>query len=80
MAYIFQQVADRGRVDGITANDTSDARDWYRSAAQKVTSVNTTRLMNDKKNVKSNIDINDISVVVTATWEELVTVVELPTA
>jgi len=60
MAYIFQQVADQGRADGITSNDTTEARDWYRNAARDIASVNTTRLMNDKRNIKPNIVVGDI--------------------
>jgi hypothetical protein len=60
MAYIFQQIADRGRSAGITSNATTDARNWYRQAAQTITNVNNNRLMNDKQNVKPSLVVSDI--------------------
>jgi len=60
MAYIFQQISDRGTSEGITPNSTQDARDWYRDAASQVASVNTNRLMNDKQNVVPSLTIKNI--------------------
>ena len=55
MAYIFQQIADKGSAKGITPNLTQDARDWYRETASKVSSVNTNRMINDRQNNKSRV-------------------------
>jgi hypothetical protein len=60
MAYIFQQIANRGRAEGITSNATTDARNWFRTTAQSVTSVNNDRLMTDKQNIKPSLVVNDI--------------------
>jgi hypothetical protein len=60
MAYIFQQIANRGQAEGITSNATTDARNWFRTTAQSVTSVNNNRLMTDKQNIKPSLVVNDI--------------------
>lgn len=60
MAYIFQQISDKGSAQGITPNTTQDARDWYRDAANQVASVNTNRMMNDKKNIVPSLTIKNI--------------------
>ena len=62
MAYIFQSIADRGVVQGITPNQTSQARDWYRNQAADLTSrnVNPNRLMNDKQNIVPSLVVKDI--------------------
>lgn len=59
-AYIFQQLASKGKAEGIDSSDVSDAREWYRQAAQDVRSVNRNRLMNDKKNIKTELDQKSI--------------------
>jgi len=62
MAYIFQSIADKGSAQGITPNQTSEARGWYRDQASQLTSrnVSTNRLMNDKKNVVPSLVVRDI--------------------
>lgn len=60
-AYIFELLSKRGRADGIDDSiKRRDARAWFRAAAQAVTRVNTTRLMNDKKNVVQSLDQDSI--------------------
>ena len=60
-AYIFQQLASKGRADGIDASVRQrDSRTWFRQAAQDVRSVNRNRLMNDKQNVTSSLDEKNI--------------------
>jgi len=60
-AYIFQQISDQGRAEGIDDSIRQrDARTWYRDAADKVTSVNKQRMMTDKQNIKDQIKANDI--------------------
>jgi hypothetical protein len=60
MAYIFQTIANKGAKAGVTPNATSEARDWYRSAAQSIASVSGPRLMNDPRNLVGQIQLNDI--------------------
>jgi hypothetical protein len=60
-AYVFQQIAQRGRAEGIDASVRQrDARTWFRQAAQDVTTVNRNRMMNDKENVTSSLDEKNI--------------------
>ena len=59
-AYIFQQLASRGRAEGIDSSNVKGAREWFRQAAQDVRSVNRNRMMNDKRNVKQTIDNKSI--------------------
>ena len=61
-AYIFNRIAKKGKVEGITPNKTSSARNWYRSQASQLVSrnVNKNRMMNDKANVTSQIEVGDI--------------------
>ena len=60
-AYIFQQLAKKGKAQGVDdPNRIRDARTWYRNAAEQVKSVNKNRMMTDKENLKGNIDINDL--------------------
>lgn len=60
-AYVFQQIAQRGRAEGIDASVRQrDSRTWFRQAAQDVTSVNRNRMMNDKKNISSSLDEKNI--------------------
>jgi hypothetical protein len=60
MAYIFQQLADKGKAAGVDSSSIDSARDWYREEAKKVTSVNTKRMMRDKANVVGSIDYSSI--------------------
>jgi len=61
MAYIFQDIAKKAASAGITPNDTATARDWFRNAAQGITSVSARRLvMGDRKNVVGGLTIESI--------------------
>lgn len=60
VAYVFQQLANRGSKAGIDKLSQKDSIAWYRGEAQKITSVNNNRLMNDKENVRSGIRTADI--------------------
>ena len=60
-AYIFQQIAQKSKFEGIdSATRQRDARTWFRSAAQEVSSVNTNQLMNDKKNLVNKMNEESI--------------------
>jgi hypothetical protein len=62
MAYVFQTIADLGAAQGVTPNQTQQARDWFRDQASELSSrnINKNRLMNDKQNVVNKIDVNSI--------------------
>ena len=55
-AYIFQQLANRGKARSIDTSDVKGAREWFRTAAQEIRNVNRNRLMTDKKNIKTVLD------------------------
>lgn len=59
-AYIFQQLASRGKAEGIDSSNIRDAREWFRQAAQDIRTVNRNRMMNDKRNIKQTIDNKSI--------------------
>lgn len=59
-AYIFQTIASKGSALNIKPNVTSDARNWYRQTAQRVSSVSAPRLLTDKQNIKNQINRDDI--------------------
>lgn len=59
-AYIFQQLANKGKAEGIDSSKISDAREWFRDAAQNIRTVNRSRMMNDKRNIKTEIDQKNI--------------------
>jgi len=60
-SYIFQQLSQRGKAEGIDDSVRQrDARTWFRNAAQDVTSVNRNRMLNDKENVVNTIDEKSI--------------------
>ena len=59
-AYIFQQLASRGKAEGIDSSNVKGAREWFRQAAQDVRTVNRNRMMNDKRNIKQTIDNKSI--------------------
>lgn len=59
-AYIFTQIANQGKLASIDMIRQRDSRNWYRNAAEKVTSVNRQRMMTDKENIKDKIMANDI--------------------
>lgn len=47
-SYIFQKIADLGKLDGIDRNVRQrDARTWFRNTAQSITRVDRNKLLND---------------------------------
>lgn len=60
VAYIFQQIAERGRAEGLDNVRQRDARTWYRDAARDIRSVNRNRMMRDQDNLHTNILMQDI--------------------
>ena len=60
-AYIFQQIAKKGKAEGIDdLKRQRDARKWYRESAEKVKTVNKNRMMTDKENLVDKILLKDI--------------------
>lgn len=60
-SYIFQQLANKGKAEGIDETILQkDTRTWFREAAKQVKTVNKVRMMNDKDNVKGRINRQDI--------------------
>lgn len=60
-SYIFQQLANKGKAEGIDETiRQKDTRTWFRQAAQDVRTVNKNRMMNDKVNIKPIINIKSI--------------------
>lgn len=55
VAYIFQKIADRGTAAGITDTNTADARNWFRSSARKINTVNDKRIMTDKERLTNKM-------------------------
>jgi hypothetical protein len=59
--YIFQELAERGRAAGFTANASRAAQNWFRGAARDVENVNLDRLHNETKSrMQSRITEEDI--------------------
>lgn len=60
-SYIFQQIANQGKAEGIDSLSVQkDTRTWFRNAAQKITKVNRQKMMNDPENIKPIIMNEDI--------------------
>lgn len=60
-AYIFQQLAKKGKAEGIDESiRQKDTRTWFREQASKVKSVNKNRMMNDTENVKNILNMDSI--------------------
>lgn len=62
-SYVFQQIAKRGRADGIDQNTRQkDSRSWFRNTAQSLSRVNRTRMLNDPDadNIATGIDESSI--------------------
>lgn len=60
-AYIFQQLANKGRAEGIDSSIRQrDSRTWFRQAADEIKSVNRNRLMNDKENIVRQLEEKNI--------------------
>ncbi len=60
VAYIFQQIAERGKAEGIDNVRQRDSRTWFRDAARSMSSVNKNFMMRDRDNMQNGIDIQDI--------------------
>jgi len=59
--YIFQQIAEQGRAEGIDETTRQrDSRTWFREAAGNVRSVDKNKMMGDKNNVIDKINVNNI--------------------
>lgn len=59
-SYIFQTLAQRGKVDNVQAKDREYARDWYRDTARRVKTVNRAKMMNDPQNVVETLSTQSI--------------------
>ena len=60
-SYIFQQLAEKGRADGIDDQvRQKDTRTWFRTAAQKIKNVNTSRMMREENSNITKIKRTDI--------------------
>lgn len=60
VAYIFQQIAERGRAEGLDSIRQRDARTWYRDAARSISSVNRNFMMRDQDSLQNGVDVQDI--------------------
>lgn len=60
VAYIFQQIADRGSDKGISQDNTVDARNWFRTAAQQVKKVDDKRIMREKERLTTKMNRQSI--------------------
>lgn len=60
VAYIFQQIAQRGKAEGLDGVKQRDARTWYRDAARSISSVNRNSMMRDQDSLQNDIDTQDI--------------------
>ena len=62
-SYVFQQIAKRGKAEGIDqGNRQRDSRTWFRNTALSLTKVNRTRMLNDPDtdNIVNSIDETSI--------------------
>lgn len=62
-SYVFQQIAKRGRAEGIDATTRQrDARAWFRNTAASLTRVNRSKMINDSDadNLESELGEGDI--------------------
>jgi hypothetical protein len=60
VAYIFQQLAQKGSDKGIQQNNTLDARNWFRNAAKQVNRVNDKQLMKEKDRLTTRMNRQSI--------------------
>lgn len=56
VAYIFQQIADRGSEKGISQNNTLDARNWFRNTAMQIKKVDDRRVMREKDRLTNRMN------------------------
>jgi hypothetical protein len=59
-SYIFQNLANKGKAEGMTSTSVKDAREWFREAALEIKNVNRQKMMSDRSNLKQ--EINDKSI------------------
>lgn len=59
-AYIFQQISQRGKAEGINNVRQRDSRTWFRDAARSISSVNKNFMMRDQDSLQGGIDVQDI--------------------
>lgn len=57
--YIFQQIAQRGKAEGLVPG-TEEARDWYRDTASTLGRVDVQRIMRNKAQLNSRVTQADI--------------------
>ena len=57
--YIFQQIADQGKAEGIVPGD-EEARDWYRDTAREVRTVNTRRELRNRDRLYNKMTELDV--------------------
>ena len=61
MAFIFQKLASKGMPAGIDKNNVLQSRDWFRSIAQRVTSVDVSKFQSEEpKRLESAITSRSI--------------------
>lgn len=59
-SYIFQTLAQKGKVDSVQTKDREYARDWFRDTARRVKTVNRAKMMNDPQNVVETLSTQSI--------------------
>ena len=57
--YIFQQIANRGKAEGLVPG-TEEARDWFRDSASTLKRVEAQRLMKNKANLVNRMTMTDV--------------------
>lgn len=55
VAYIFQQLADRGTEKGISQDNTLDARNWFRNTAMQIKRVDDRKIMREKSRLTNHM-------------------------
>jgi hypothetical protein len=56
VAYIFQQLADRGSEKGISQDNTLDARNWFRNTALQIKKVDDRKVMREKDRLTTHMN------------------------
>jgi hypothetical protein len=60
-AYIFQQLSNKAKLEGIDVNiRQKDSRTWYRNAAEQISSVNAQKMMREPTTLQNAIQFKDI--------------------
>jgi hypothetical protein len=60
MAYLFTAIARKGSKQGMKPNADKAAREWFRSSAADIVQANPKKLLNNRQNVQSSIQGDDI--------------------